>query len=934
MAPLLLAAALLGTVLASAPATLPGRSLTVLPCTTEPAAPCWEEATVLARFVAPPGTEAEPRTVDVRLAWDASGLLVSARDLPEHAVLDLSLLPPGAAQEGRVEAAQVGPGVTATGLPVAPGQLQAARVQLVLREGPGSPAGVALPWTPAGPAELHRSFPLLAVQERGEPVAVELEDTPDGLALLAPGAQLRLEDAGPAPGQHYRGSPLPLDLSGADVLVLPPRETPGWLSLTATRAGADGGLEALSVLLLHRTPAVPEGLVAHGVHPPPRWAVTPGGAAFRLRAGARILVGDPGAAQAARWLQAELRRTLGLELPVVDGVATATPPGPRDLVFLPAAAATGGEAPALDPAATELLAHPEGFLLGLDGRGARVHAGTLRGHTYGAVALSQALFAQAATGPRALHLADAPDLDTRLLFHSPHIAGRMRLEVADYVAFLDRVVVPGRYNTLVLALNDRVQWESHPELADRMALSKAEWRELLDAARARGLEVVPGLGAPSHADWIVSHRPELREGNNPKLLCTRHPETWPLIAELYDEALALFDQPRFVHIGHDEHRWRFEKAPAEERCPRCSGTPPAVLLAEDLRWHLDLLRQRGVTPMAWSDQLVAGHNGRFEGSHRALDLLPPEALDELVVTSWARLGDPVQTLAEGRGMTVIRTHTAYLDHKRAGLGAEAAHIAGEGLGLFVPAPWSTLTFAPGTRALGYHSPSIVLAGASAWRNELVARGAIVPSLAALADHPAYRPGLSLPPGFQGRVRPLSVSGNTGVGVPAVAWPRSLSAGGVDFRPAPAVARPGEPVQIGLSGSVRGLSLLQAAVVDWEAERALREALKTTKEVEAAPLAELRLTWEDGPTEAVPLYLGTDTERLAWDPRAVALWDSAASVALASPEAGAVDPRAGDRRLYRWDWVNPTPERRLLGAELVVVQDGAQLLVGAASALVR
>lgn len=927
---LFLVEALVGGGLASAPATVPGRSLTLLPCTPEAEAACWEEARPLVRFAAPPGTEEAPREVDVRLAWSASGLLVHARDLPEHAVLDLSLQPAEEARSSRAAAAQVGPGLTETGLALEPGRLYDARVQLVLREGRESPAGVALPWTPTGPPQLHRSFPLLAVHELGEPLGVELADTDDGLAIFSPGARLHLEEAGPAPGPHYRGSPKPLDLSGEDALVLPHRDEPGWLALTATRAGAQGRLEALEVRLLHHTPPAPEGLVSHGVHPPPRWVAEPGGAPYRLRPGARILVASEQAAQAAAWLQGELRRTLGLELPLLDLATAAEPAGPRDILF----GAPDEEGLPSDPVAAELLAGEEGFLITLDGRGARVQAGSLRGHTYGAVALSQALFAQSGQGPRALHLADAPDLPTRLLFHSPHIAGRMRLEVADYVDFLDRVVVPGRYNTLVIALNDRVQWASHPELADRLALSKEDWRALLDAARARGLEVIPGLGAPSHADWIVSHRPELREGNNPKLLCTRHPETWPLIADLYEEALQLFDQPRFVHIGHDEHRWRFEKAPAEERCPRCSGTQPAVLFAEDLRWHLDLFRQRGVTPMAWSDQLVAGHNGGLEGSHRALDLLSEEARSELVVTSWARLGDPVDTLGVERGMTVIRTHTAYLDHKRAGLSAEAEHIAGEGLGLFVPAPWSTLTFAPGTRALGYHSPSIVLAGASAWRNTLVDRGAIAPSLAALADHPAYRPGLALPAGFRGRTRPLSLQGGAGVGLPAVAWPGSLAAGGVSFRPDPVVARPGEPVTVEVSGSVRGISLLQAATVDWEAERTLREALKASKRVEGAPLAELRLRWADGETEAVPLFLGTDTERLSWDPRAVALWDSAASVALASPEAAAVDPRAADRRLYRWDWVNPSPERALAGAEVVVVQEGAQLLVGAASALVR
>ena len=69
-------------------ATQPGRALTLPLCGDEA---CLDAAPVLADFAADFTLRTPPLTGDVRLGWDADGLLVSVRDLPAGFAVEVTV---------------------------------------------------------------------------------------------------------------------------------------------------------------------------------------------------------------------------------------------------------------------------------------------------------------------------------------------------------------------------------------------------------------------------------------------------------------------------------------------------------------------------------------------------------------------------------------------------------------------------------------------------------------------------------------------------------------------------------------------------------------------------------------------------------------------------------------------------------------------------
>jgi hypothetical protein len=100
-------------------------------------------------------------------------------------------------------------------------------------------------------------------------------------------------------------------------------------------------------------------------------------------------------------------------------------------------------------------------------------------------------------------------------------------------------------NTLVVDLGEGVQYKSHPELAVDGAWTVEELKEELARARALGLEVIPKLNFSSYHDaWLTPYCAQKGTAAYDKV-----------VADLIDEACAIFDSPRFVHLGMDEEEF-------------------------------------------------------------------------------------------------------------------------------------------------------------------------------------------------------------------------------------------------------------------------------------------------------------------------------------------------------------------------------------------
>jgi len=284
-----------------------------------------------------------------------------------------------------------------------------------------------------------------------------------------------------------------------------------------------------------------------------------------------------------------------------------------------------------------------------------------------------------------------PTIDSSLPIRGFCIAAPAPDGIEDFVAFINDELVPAGINTLVLRIDYRYEFTSHPELRAEGALSKADVTKLLETCRAADIRLIPQINLLGHQSWaekigkLLEVYPELdetpwvelpktHEWPNPdglycKSYCPLHPDVHGVVFALVDEILDVFEADAF-HAGMDEVFYL-----AEERCPRCSGADPAELFAGEVRRIRDHLAQRDAELWIWGDRLLDGRTtglGMWEASmnntHRAIDLIPKD----VVICDWHyERPDPTAVLFAMKGFSVMscswnraEVATAQIDNMR------------------------------------------------------------------------------------------------------------------------------------------------------------------------------------------------------------------------------------------------------------------------------
>ncbi len=354
---------------------------------------------------------------------------------------------------------------------------------------------------------------------------------------------------------------------------------------------------------------------------------------------------------AAMLLAEELAARFGLALPVVAREDLA----PRTVWV----GALGSDRGAPPGDALKVPSGPEGYALRTDAGGAVLRAGDRRGLLYGAGALLELLQPEAGglVAPSRL-IRDEP----RLPFRGVHLF----LPAPDQLDYTRRLIrhllVPLRVNTLFLELAGGMRFERRPEIAaawerqNRLAaagqappvphgavaggrcLTQAQVRDLVEYARAHGIEVIPEIQSLSHVQYLTMTYPEIAEGpaadGYPDSYCPQHPLSRRIVFDMIDEVLDLLGPLRYLHMGHDE-------VYTMAVCPRCAGKPRDELFALDVRAIHAYLRERGVGMMIWADMLQPWQ--RYAGRHAAAMLPKDIVLLEFVwyFRPWADTEDPL-----------------------------------------------------------------------------------------------------------------------------------------------------------------------------------------------------------------------------------------------------------------------------------------------------
>jgi hypothetical protein len=242
-----------------------------------------------------------------------------------------------------------------------------------------------------------------------------------------------------------------------------------------------------------------------------------------------------------------------------------------------------------------------------------------------------------------------------------------------FLKFVDEELASRKVNTLLLLVNYRYEFETHPELRDSLALSKKQVKELVSLCRSKNIQLIPQLQIMGHqssmtkANMLLQKYPEFDETPHVKLLperkwpneqelyaksyCPLHPEVHNIVYDCVDELLQVFETDIF-HAGMDEIFYI-----ADDRCPRCSGRDKAELFAGEVTKLYHHLNNKGKKLWIWGDRLIDGKTsglGMWQASMnntaRAIDLIPKE----VVICDWHyRIAVPTSVLFATNGFDVI-----------------------------------------------------------------------------------------------------------------------------------------------------------------------------------------------------------------------------------------------------------------------------------------
>jgi hypothetical protein len=205
-------------------------------------------------------------------------------------------------------------------------------------------------------------------------------------------------------------------------------------------------------------------------------------------------------------------------------------------------------------------------------------------------------------------------------------------------------------NLLIAEVDYYYAYASHPELRMEDPITKDTVKKLVALCRAHGIRLVPEFQSLGHQSWeektypLLVKYPQLDEspgkyvgnkGKDPwgtdfycRSWCPLHPDLQPIITDLYDELLAVF-QADALHVGMDE-----VFIIGDTDCPRCAGKPTAGLFTRAVNDAYDhIVKKRGKEMMMWADRLLDGEAtgyGLWEasknGTYPAVGMIPKDII--------------------------------------------------------------------------------------------------------------------------------------------------------------------------------------------------------------------------------------------------------------------------------------------------------------------
>lgn len=245
--------------------------------------------------------------------------------------------------------------------------------------------------------------------------------------------------------------------------------------------------------------------------------------------------------------------------------------------------------------------------------------------------------------------------------------------VDQFIQFVENDLVPRKINTMVLRIDFRYEYRSHPELIEENALSRRDIKKIVRTCEKHGINLIPQVNLLGHQSWstntnkLMEAYPQFNETPYVPLdkelswpnewglyclsYCPLHPDVHEVVFEVVDEIVDVFEAKAF-HAGMDEVFYL-----GDYKCPRCQGRDKAELFAGEVTAIRNHLAINDKELWIWGDRLIDGKTtgiGLWEASynntHRAIDMIPKD----VVINDWHyERPDPTAVLFALKGFKVI-----------------------------------------------------------------------------------------------------------------------------------------------------------------------------------------------------------------------------------------------------------------------------------------
>lgn len=591
---------------------------------------------------------------------------------------------------------------------------------------------------------------------------------------------------------------------------------------------------------------------------------------------------------------------------------------------------------------------PEGYTLSVTPEQIRIGARDPRGMYYAVRTLldviKQTTVGSAPAAAQCLKIEDWPETKIRVHYHRIDHNYRTPLGAQTYKDYIYNQLAGGRFNLLILNCRGGIQYDSHPELSKRSALSKDEMRDILAFARRHYIDVAPGGNTPGHASWIIGPRSELREDGDRNTLCMLHPDALPLVKDVYKELIELFLPTAYFHLGGDEIRWQTHALPEEKHCPRCKGETKRELLLNHWTELATFCREQGVRPILWEDMLSERWNGG--GIYNTAAILP-RLPKNIIMSSWTsnELSNAASVYRK-LGFTPWRVTTSFGPSRTESFLEWHADYEALGVAQFTTSPWLTFVHFGTARHCNYATPAVHCCAACIWNPDSAARGwhrLVAEDGVHWAETMSVNEWGARQLNFSPILLDAACNASTtdtqpgdGKGwfdlgpehdLSALPGP-DLKVGGVPFkRPATdndCVLARGEETSVGIpvGQALRGLVFLHTALAaDDDIAKLNRRFFRQNTDPTGMPIATYTVLYADGSQANVAAQLGRNVHLWRCVPQARVMQGVSAFLPVLTKSQQATDRNAPDACVWTMDWKNPHPVKQI--KQLTVTGTGTE-----------